>query len=295
MIGTSGAVSAASDDASILVDPDQPVIGEETSFTSSVAFAEYEWAIVGPSGFELYTGRTVSTTFEEAGEYTAHLTINQSDGESTYVTTSGQVLESRDVDPTATIKFSPQDPVYNPIMFDASGSTTPAGEIESYDWYWQNVSYTPDEPVFDGSPNGSGETFEQGFSTGTTFKVGLEVTNTAGNTDQATVKFTPEENPNTPSAEVLIDGEENEYLPSNPVEFDASGSTSPNGSIVEYNWKITTVDTDETYHESGEVVTKQLEPEVQHRVQLTVVDEVGKEDTELGPTFWPDADNVPEQ
>ncbi|WP_139210973.1 PKD domain-containing protein [Natrinema salaciae] len=261
----------------IAVDPTQPVVGEAVSFICTRAFAEYEWVIVGPTGFEQYTGQTASTTFEEAGEYTAHLTIKRSDGESTYVSKSGQVLDSRDTTPTAEIDFSPQDPVYNPIEFDASGSTTPTGEIESYDWYWRNIDANPDWDVFDGEPSLSGETVEESFSEQTTFKVGLEVTNTAGNTDRDTVEFTPQKNPDAPTPVINIYPDE--ITPKNPVTLDASESTTPVGSIESYDWFINKYDDSggktEELQRSGEVVEEHWETDVLHTVTLRVENSEG--------------------
>lgn len=294
LVATSGLASASNgDDVEILIDPDPPEVGTETTFTSTVGFHDHSWVVVGPNGFEQGTGRTISVTFEEAGEYTVYLTVDFPD-DSAYVTTSGQIIDPDDVEPTAEIEYSPQDPVYNPVTFDGSGSSTPAGEIESYDWHFRNVSRNPDWGVFESGPNMSGETAEESFALGSTFEVGLEVTNSAGNTGRTTVEFTPEENPNTPYAEVLVDGSENELLPSNPVTLDASESTSPNGSIEEYNWELYNYETEETRYETGKVIEVTLESEVRYRATLTVIDETGKEDTESTSSFWPDADYVPE-
>lgn len=273
LVGTGGTASAASsDDVDVLIDPEPPIAGEETTFTSTIRFQDHEWVIVGPTGFQQSSESTVSVTFEEAGEYTAYLSVDLPDDESAYVTASGQVLESRDVDPTANIEYSPQDPVYNPITFDASGSTTPAGEIESYGWYYRNVSANPDWDVFDGSPDRSGETLEMGFSEGNTYQVGLEVTNSAGNTDRTRVEFTPEEHPDAPDP--VIDIYPEEITPPNPVTLDASESTTPVGSIESYEWKISKYDDDnehiEDLHRSGEVVEEHWEADVLHTVTLTV-------------------------
>lgn len=286
LIGASGLASANetarnSSDVQILADPEPAVAGEETTFTSTIRFQDHRWVIVGPTGFEQYSESTISVTFEEAGEYTAHLSVSLPDGETAYVKKSGRILESRDVAPTANIEYTPQNPTYNPVTFDASGSTTPLGTIESYDWYYRNIDANPDRDVFDGSPSNSGETIEEGFSEGSTFKVGLEVTNSAGNTDRTTVTFTPQKHPDAPNAVLNIYPDE--ITPQNPVTLDASESTTPVGSIESYTWNISKYDNSgskiEDLRRTGKVVEENWEPDVLHTVDLRVENTEGVSDS----------------
>ncbi|WP_226005520.1 hypothetical protein [Natrinema salinisoli] len=289
LIGANGTASAASAEITIAVDPSQPETGKETSFTCTRAFAEYDWVIVGPSGFEQYTGRRVSTTFEEAGEYTAYLTVNQSNGESTYVSKSGQIQDQEPSDPvpTANFEFSPQDPVYNPITFDASESTTPSGEIESYDWYVRNTSRNS-EPLFDDSPISSGETYEEGLSEGDKWQVGLEVTNSAGNTDRDRIEITPQENPDAPNPVVNIYPDE--VTPQNPIKLDASESTTPVGTIESYDWSIRKYENENKIGElerSGEVIEENWETDVLHTFTLRVENSEGVS-AQINDSFRPE-------
>ncbi|EMA46446.1 PKD domain-containing protein [Halobiforma nitratireducens] len=288
LMAMSGMASGSNDDVQILVDPETPSVGEETVFTSTVGFADHSWTISGPDGFEQSTDETVSVTFESAGEYTAYLSVEMSDG-SVNVSKSGDITSDEDIDvePTAAIDLD----VGGTTKMDGSDSSTPAGEIEQYDWYFRNRSRNPDRGVFETSPNMSGETAEESFASDTLWEIGLEVTNTGGNTDRETVEF---RSPEEPTAAFLVDGSENNLLPSNPVELDAGISSSPNGAIENYHWEIMNLDTGEEQTETGETLSLSLESELRYKAQLTITDEDGMEDTEVGSSFWPDADNVPE-
>ncbi|WP_049922633.1 PKD domain-containing protein [Halopiger djelfimassiliensis] len=201
------------------------------------------------------------------------------------IATSGLASATNaDAEPVANIDLTPRDPVYNPITFDASGSRTPADGIERYDWYFTNRTHNPDEPLFGSEPVRSGATIEAEFPDGETFEVGLEVVDSAANTGRTTTTFTPKTDPTTPKA--VIDRSPDGKFASNPITLDASGSTSPNGDIVEYNWEIHD-ETGATRSETGETIELTLDPEVRQTAQLTVVDETGATETERGRSFWP--------
>lgn len=289
-VGVSGAASAQStEESSIPVDPEPPKVGQKTTFsTPSTGASTLYWGIEHPNGTTSNgRGESITVTFEEPGAYAVtHVIVSgRSVGE---VTGEGTVEPAGDAKPEATIEYSPQDPAYNPITFDGSGSTVPGGTIESYEWYLRNTDRNPDMDLFDDSPNGTGETFQERLGTGYTWAVGLEVTDSNGNSARSRTTITPVDATPNAVANVFPD----EVTPPNPVTLDASESTTPVGSIASYEWDIRKYDDNNnqigSIQRTGEVVEDTWEADVLHTFTLTVTNEAGASDSVNG-NFRPEA------
>lgn len=131
--------------------------------------------------------------------------------------------------PSASLTHSPSDPeVGQAVTLDASGSSDPDGPISEYRWDFDG----------DGSVDVATSSATRDHSYGSTGEKtpAVTVVDTAGATASAsdTVQVT---SANTAPAADLT------HSPSNPavgetVTFDASGSSDPDGSIVEYRWDV---------------------------------------------------------
>jgi len=84
--------------AAIAIDPAPATVGEEITFSAAKSTDEerdiiaYEWEIAGES----YTGKTITTSFDEAGTYDVELNVSNDLGESDTATDSVTVEEKED-------------------------------------------------------------------------------------------------------------------------------------------------------------------------------------------------------
>jgi len=139
------------------------------------------------------------------------------------------------------------------VTFDASASSSPNGTIVSYEW-----DFGDDEA-------GSGVTVEHTYTEKGTYSVTLVVTDSAGAIAARTRRV--EALNRVPSA---IFVEHAVRLAADILlEFDASGSSDPDGEIVEYEW-----DFGDGWRDYGEVVEHSYPREdAFYTVTLTVFDE----------------------
>ncbi len=149
--------------------------------------------------------------------------------------------------------------VGNAIQFDGSASSDPEGAIASYDW------------DFGDGATGNGATPTHTYTETGTFTVTLSVTDDGGLSDTATTTATvglgnqaPVANPNGPYSGTV----------GSAVQFDGSGSSDPDGTIVSYDWEFgdgvtgTGISPTHTYAAAGN-----------YNVTLTVMDDSGATDS----------------
>jgi PKD repeat protein len=210
--------------AVIRVTPMLPEPGEEVTLdatataSASGEIVSYVWDFGDGTGG---SGQTTGHRYEQAGEYTVTLTIQDDDGSQTEV---ARTLSVRWPAPpivdfsVLTISADPPPRAGNPVRFQDESS----GEGGLLEWQWclGDGTTADDEHVT--------HSYEQAG----TYVVALSVTDERGATAQQTQPVTIASR--RPVAhfsvkpEALTEGE--------PAVFDASASTDPDGSVVTYQW-----------------------------------------------------------
>lgn len=147
------------------------------------------------------------------------------------------------------------------VSFDASASSAPAGEIQAYDWDFDNNNTFTD---------GSGVTVQHTFDQVGVYTVNLRVTD---NTGQFTVvsKDITVQGPNLPVAIIDIPTSDGNYYSGTQYTFNGDKSTSPNGQITAYEWDFG----DQTPHASTRSATHAFKAAGDYIVALSVTDGKG--------------------
>ena len=154
---------------------------------------------------------------------------------SNYVQRKMNKKPSAAIAPSVTIGDAP---LY--VDFDASDSSDPDGEIVLYEWDYDGDGYYDEDTG--NTPYASFEYAEPGD-----YFARVRVTDDGGLTDLAAVAITVTEYVNVPPVADLQSSVESGRAPLY-VEFNASGSTDPDGEIVLYEWDF---DGDGTYDEDS--------------------------------------------
>jgi PKD repeat protein len=198
------------------------------------------------------TGVTTSHSYATSGTYTVTLTVTDDDGATDSISVTKTV---RNRGPVASFTETAEVvDTEETISFDASDSSDPDGTIVSYSW------------DFGDGTEGSGVSVQHAYSQDGVYTVTLTVTDNNGATDTAeATKTVLNRSPVasfTESAHTVDTGES--------IDFDASGSHDPDGTIVSYLWDFgdgntaTGVKVDHAYEDDGV-----------YTVTLTVVDDDG--------------------
>lgn len=248
--------------ASFQFGPDNPATGEEIIFDAGSStdsdddITSYAWDFGDGT---TSAGSVVTHSYESFGEYDVTLTVEDSAGNRS--TTTGQVQVTSP--PISSFTYDPQTPTTDDIVvFDASRSSDPDGNIISYRWQ------------FGDGQTGRGESVEHVFNNPQQFNVQLTVEDQDGNIDTSTESIAIGASPVA----------EFSYSPSNPnpsdvIEFDASDTTDKDNNIESYQWSITTSDGLELT-DQGQTTSYQYDSSGEYNVRLTVTDIDGNVDVE---------------
>lgn len=153
-----------------------------------------------------------------------------------------------------------------PVSFDATSST---GNIVSYEW------------LFGDGETGSGNIANHIFTTAGNYTVTLKVTDDTGATDKATASIivTTTSVLNTPPRAVISSSSSVGDAPLQ-VQFDGSGSTDSDGSIISYTWDMGDGGT-----ATGPKVSYTYYTPGNFKATLTVTDEGGLSDSTSTPVL----------
>jgi len=147
------------------------------------------------------------------------------------------------------------------VSFDASGSSAPAGEIDTYEWdFDNNGTYT----------DASGVTATHTFTQVGTYPVNLRVTDNTGQYAVVTQDITVA-SPDIPTAVINIPNDSGEYFAGVQYNFMGDKSTSPNGDIQKYEWDFG----DNTAKANTRSATHSYKAAGTYEVNLTVTDKKG--------------------
>jgi PKD repeat protein len=195
------------------------------------------------------SGATASHTYAAGNTYTVVLTVTDDDDATDQDSQNVNVNES----PVASFTFSCTDLSCD---LNATASYDPDGTIVAYDWDYG-----------DGSPHGSGATASHTYADGGTWTVVLTVTDDDDATDIDTQDITLNDPPTASFVYTctLLD-----------CDFDASGSSDVDGTIVSYDWDYG----DGSPHGSGVTASHTYATGATYTVVLTVTDDDLSTDTE---------------
>jgi PKD repeat protein len=229
------------------------------SSDSDGVIVEYSWDF-GDGGKD--SGMYTNYEFSSANNYTVSLTVLDNEGETAITTTLISVYEkivSANVAPTAIISVENNTVMeLVSLLFDASGSSDPDGDIVEYSW------------DFGDGVKDSGMYTNHAFSTSNDYNVTLTVMDNDGDTATTTTEITVNEMPANvpPVASLLLSASSTDMY--EHVNCDGSSSTDSDGEIVMYAWEFgdginaTGIYTNHYYTEPGT-----------YTITLTVTDDRG--------------------
>jgi YD repeat-containing protein len=219
--------------ASFTLAPNPVVSGNSVSFNGSGStdpdgtIAKYEWDFDGNGSYETSTGATAtaSKAFPIAGSVTVGLRVTDSNG-GTETTTRSLTVSNRA--PTASFTATPTTaPTGTAVTFNGAASTDPDGTVAKYEWDLDgNGSYETD--------TGTTATASKAFATPGTVTVGLRVTDNLGLTATTSKAVTAQNRAPVPS----FTATPNPVPTGTAVNFDATGSTDPDGTVTKYEWDL---------------------------------------------------------
>jgi PKD repeat protein len=245
--------------ASFFYTPSNPVVNQVIQFNATEShdpdgtIVSYQWDF--GDGTPGAVGVLVDHHFSSKGTYTVYLRVTDNNGNTD--SASQTITVSDNQSPTASFVYSPTNPVVGDrVHFNASESTDPDGTITSWDW------------DFGDGKHGSGEEVNHTYTDAGTYTVVLEVTDDSENTDTVSKTITISA-AGMPIASFKI-------LTANPkintdVDFDASESNDPDGTIDSWFW-----DFDDGKTGLGKTITHQFSSARDYTVVLIVTDNDGK-------------------
>jgi PKD repeat protein len=252
-------------DPSFSYSPSPPNPGDTISLDASGSsdsdgsIVSYEWDGDGDGDYsDSYSkdpsdGQTTTVSYDTGGTHTVGLKVTDNGGKT--VTTTQQITVENTA-PSARINVSPTMPTPGSrVQLDASGSTDPDGQIESYNWF------------VNGDEIGHEQTLSFRIRRQGTYEVRLEVIDsgrlTATNSTTIGVSSPPEPSITTAPATIGTGAS---------VTFDAGDSTDTDGRITSYQWQFQDGTT-----ATGETVSRSFDRTGERNVTLTVTDDSGQE------------------
>lgn len=244
----------------------------------------YEWDFDGDGNYDGYgSDPTISHTYAAAGSFTAKLRVTDTKGAQATDISAITVNVPGNAPPAAVLlPVSGTGDIPYTVNFDASGSSDSDGSIVLYEW------------DFDGDGNydgyGTVATIAHTYTQPGLFTAKLRVTDNVGAQATDTSAITVNVPGNTAPTAVLLPGASSGASPLT-VNFNASGSSDPDGTIVLYEWDF---DGDGNYDGYGTVAT--IAHTYTHpgsfTAKLRVTDNVGAQATDInsvlvyGPGDW---------
>jgi subtilisin-like proprotein convertase family protein len=245
----SDASCAAQPVASFVATPTPALPGDTMHFDASGShdpvgtINHYEWDLDGDGTFETDTGTSPFTShvYPTRGSYPVSVRVTDDGGKQNVYTRSVHVSNP----PSAVLHASPLAPLSGQtVTLDASGSTDPDGPIADY------AFDLDDDGIFE-TDNGTTPQLQHAFATPGLHTVHVQVTDTDGVTDTASVDVAvTNRHPTAVAADPGLG------IVGQPIMLDASSSTDPDGTVDHYEWDL---DNNSSYEsDSGMLPTRQV-------------------------------------
>lgn len=241
------------------------------STDSDGSIVEYAWDWDGDGLYDAVgDAPTASHTFTTAGSPEVKVRVEDNAGARATATLTITVNVPGNTPPTAALSATPtsgDSPLA--VTLDASGSTDSDGTIVNYEWDFDG------DGLYDGY--GEGSAIGHTYNTAGTYTAKVRVTDDAGAQDTATIGITVTDPINASPVASLTADKTASYAPFT-INFDASGSTDSDGSIVLYEWDF---DGDGAYDAEGESATTSYTSPVYgwYEAKVRVTDNLGATDT----------------
>lgn len=230
----SGFQAPAVTDASPLEGTEDAEVGFHATYTGT-APVSLAWDFGGGAEPNVSDQTAPTVTLGAVGEYDAAVTATSAFGEDTFHFTLTVVANAA---PEAQLDASPQSGTAPlSLDFDAGASNDPDGSITGFEFDFDEGAGWED--------NGNVAQAQHTYNAGGVYNPAVRVTDNRGATNTATVQVTVDNA--LPVAELSADPTQG-YAPLT-VSFDASGSSDPNGTLVDYEWDL---DGDTIFNEAGD-------------------------------------------
>jgi len=271
--------------ASFLYVPVEPQPGETVLFngTSSLDLdglvESFAWDFNG-DGIPDSIAPIAEYAFASAGLHSVILTVTDDDGNMHSVTRAVEVSSQPSapagvIPPIADFAYLPANPEAGAIiLFNATLSTDPDGQITSFAWDFDG----------DGETDSAAAIVNHSFPEDGVYDVSLTVTGNSGSTDTLTLQVVVGSGVAAPPATLITllpPIADFEYSPANPqtgslVLFNGTLSTDPDGVIAAYAWDF---NGDNVIDSSAAIAEHSFLIEGTYAVSLTVTDNSGSTDT----------------
>lgn len=213
------------------------------------------------------TSQIVSHIYQEKGIYEVKLIVNVRDKETGKISVGGEYTVTVSVTNEALSAIFEADPQSGEapleVNFDASKSSDPDGNIDTYEWDFNNDGDYSDA---------EGEKVKHKFEKIGKYTVSLRVTSTTGEEDIGEKEIEVVEQQG-PQAVITIADEPESLTVGTSYIFKSDGSESPDGKIEKYSWDFG----DGTKTETTKTASHAFKNAGNYEVTLTVTDETGEE------------------
>lgn len=213
----------------VISGPSSGQVGEPLAFSggnsrdSDGSIVGYAWNFGDGTSV---SGVNVSHTYSQAGSYEVSLTVTDNSGLTGSSTITVQISEVVKTPPIAAINGPGSGTVSEPLSFDGTGSKDKDGQIVSYTW------------DFGDGTTGSGFSVSHTYTVTGTYQVTLTVLDNDGLSAQVAQTVTIDE-----LVQLQLPPNVSLFAPAAglvglSLTFDASGSSDPDGQIVDYTWNF---------------------------------------------------------
>ena len=246
--------------------PASPTAGDTIEFTdqstSYDGISSWAWDFETDDS----TAQNPTHAYSSDGIYTASLTVEEADGDSSTASKNITVSAANEP-PVADAGDAYSGDEYSAITFDASGSSDPDGTIATYEWDWESDE-TYDETTASPTIN---HTWNDDY-TGT---VTLRVTDDWGKTDISTASVQVNNVPPTLTGTADQSGDEG-----SAITFTAGTVSDPGADSFEYRWDFNSNGTYDTVWSSSNTASNTWNDDYTGIVTVEVRDDDGGTDTD---------------